>query len=149
MSDKETLLRQITDQYLASRDFNGLALRRVAADATDKAALRELVESGLVSIVFGDLHPYPHIRAFPDESIAKTLEKMDRLWRRLKVSPFGKVSTRRPQRRVLTKRKRHPANAVDAGIAGSIVNFSRVVPSRSTRRFAPLDCHADRPGRSK
>ena len=41
-------------------------------------AVRELVEDGQVTVVFGDVHPNPHIRAFPDEPKAKVLANLSR-----------------------------------------------------------------------
>lgn len=39
-------------------------------------AVRELVESGKVTLVFGDVHPNPHIRAFSDELKHETLTRL-------------------------------------------------------------------------
>ena len=63
------LLKRITDFYLSSRDFNGIPLSTLAT-SEDRGrlsiALAALVRDELVSIVFGDRHPNPHIRALPD-----------------------------------------------------------------------------------
>jgi hypothetical protein len=91
------LLERVTAHYLGSRDFNGFSLHSLIdvepptdvqelilqiseepAPPSDEAVelVRELVENGLVTVVFGDIHPNPHIRAFPDEPKAKTLGKL-------------------------------------------------------------------------
>lgn len=78
--DQSSLLLAISHQYLASRDFNGLPLRKLSGDEHKKtrSSLRKLVEKGLVTIVFGDIHPNPHVRALPDEPLEIVLEKLDR-----------------------------------------------------------------------
>ena len=49
--DQSSLLLAISHQYLASRDFNGLPLRKLSGDEHKKtrSSLRKLVEKGLVS----------------------------------------------------------------------------------------------------
>lgn len=75
------LLVAITQQYLTSGDFNGLPLRRILGDVHEetRASLRALIEQGLVTIVFGDIHPNPHIKALSDEPVGDTLAKIDAL----------------------------------------------------------------------
>jgi hypothetical protein len=76
---KETLVAEITDFYLKSREFNGLPLREVRMKEDRlKAVLRELIDDGKVSLVFGDVHPNPHVKAFEAEPTEKQLEKMER-----------------------------------------------------------------------
>lgn len=95
------LLERITAHYLESAHFNGLPLQTLSLqEATGEQetdlsqrimpmreppkqpseeivrAVRELVESGHVTVVFGDVHPNPHIRAFSDERKATTLAKL-------------------------------------------------------------------------
>lgn len=95
------LLERITAHYLESGDFNGLPLHSLAQQGADEergadmsqliarmleppklpsdeaiCAVRELVDGGQVTVVFGDVHPNPHIRALPDEPKTKTLEKL-------------------------------------------------------------------------
>lgn len=72
--EKENLLRKITQQYLTSPDFNGLSVSTLGS--TDIERLKSLVSDGLVTIVFGDIHPNPHIRALKDEPVDVTLAKM-------------------------------------------------------------------------
>jgi hypothetical protein len=98
------LLERVTDQYLKSADFNGLPLHALAQQDSGEEpgnkvsqrivrmlepptlpneevirAVRELVEGGQITVVFGDVHPNPHIRAFADEPKANVLEKLSRL----------------------------------------------------------------------
>lgn len=95
--DRDELLARVTAQYLASRDFNGLSVHALVdtAPPTDLqemilqmtaepavpsdqtvSLIRGLVEEGLLTVVFGDVHPNPHIRAFPDEPMDVTLAKL-------------------------------------------------------------------------
>lgn len=77
----ERALATITDFYLNSHDFNGTpttALERllnIEADANIQL-LSELIEGELISLVFGDGHPNPHIRALPDEESEIQLTKL-------------------------------------------------------------------------
>ena len=78
----DQLLIAATEFYLNSRDFNGYpghhihrqhgqsyeAIRKLFAD---------LVADGRGTIVFGDLHPNPHIRAFADEPPEEQLKKLE------------------------------------------------------------------------
>ena len=98
---RSELLERITSKYLDSAHFNGLpvyefaqqdqgghqgndlpqlisqALERLREPSEELiSAVRELVEGGQVTVVFGDHHPNPHIRAFPDEPKAATLAKL-------------------------------------------------------------------------
>jgi hypothetical protein len=95
------LLRLITAHYLDSAHFNGLPVHALAdRDEVDElmsdaslfiarmleppkepseetvSAIRELVENGQATVVFGDAHPNPHIRALPDEPKGDTLAKL-------------------------------------------------------------------------
>ena len=95
------LLERITAHYLESRHFNGLPVYALAhQDANEEqgadlpqlivqmleppekpteeaiSAVRSLVESGHATVVFGDAHPNPNIRAFPDEPKNETLAKL-------------------------------------------------------------------------
>jgi hypothetical protein len=78
------LLRAIVQQYLASGDYNGLpayvATVTLSASTEDvTAALIDLISEGSASVIFGDRHPNPHIRAFEDEPISDQLEKLRNL----------------------------------------------------------------------
>lgn len=74
----EFLLEAITHFYRDSRDFNGLPVSDIEAAIDDiRPPLKRLVEDGLVTAVFGDIHPNPHIRAFDPEPIPSQLKKID------------------------------------------------------------------------
>ena len=75
------LMDEATAFYLGSTDFNGYpchkirCLHKLSEDEL-KTLLYELVEQGKGSLVFGDIHPNPYIRAFHDEPKAKQLDKL-------------------------------------------------------------------------
>ena len=78
---QEALLQEITRFYLESHDFNGISVSQLAArfgvtpsDLIDQ--LTALIRRKLVSVVFGDIHPNPHIRAFPDELEESQIAKL-------------------------------------------------------------------------
>lgn len=85
MADKtmtaNELIAAATDFYLGSRDFNGYPSHHIhdhhgeSYDAI-RRLFAELVNDGRGSIVFGDLHPNPHIRAFADEPQERQLKKL-------------------------------------------------------------------------
>lgn len=58
---KDELLKQITHQYLRSREFNGQTL---SGFESEKENIIVLVREGKIEINFGDKHPNPHIKAF-------------------------------------------------------------------------------------
>lgn len=66
---KQAILEQLTDFYLSSGDFNGLPgstlIKRFGSDDLLRNLI-ELVEEDEASVVFGNVHPNPHIRALPD-----------------------------------------------------------------------------------
>jgi hypothetical protein len=77
----QRVLDAITSFYRGSDDFNGVpvtALQSRCAITQDhvSGALRQLVRAGAVTLVFGDAHPNPHIKAFPDEPPDAVLEKL-------------------------------------------------------------------------
>jgi hypothetical protein len=61
----DELLREITNFYLNSGDFNGVPVQALenAAGKTILPRLEALISSRQIAIVFGDVHPNPHIRA--------------------------------------------------------------------------------------
>jgi hypothetical protein len=75
----EDLLAQVADFYLKSHDYNGipassLIMRYGVSKVRD--FLAELIREERVSVVFGDFHPNPHIKALPSEPVAEQLEKL-------------------------------------------------------------------------
>lgn len=82
--NKEDLLNEIARYYLESGDFNGLPVRNlISGSGSDRhklvKALVTLIEEGKVTVVFGDIHPNPYIRAFPDEPKENQIEKLNTL----------------------------------------------------------------------
>jgi hypothetical protein len=79
--EEEALLERITSFYLTSGDFNGIPLRQVyelvPKEKTDPL-LKRLLSEEKISVVYGDGHPNPYIRALPDHhSPAKQAELLD------------------------------------------------------------------------
>ncbi|NWG76516.1 MAG: AAA family ATPase [Rubrivivax sp.] len=79
---QKALLQEITRFYLESHDFNGISVSQLAtrfrvtpSDLIDQ--LTALVRRELVSVVFGDIHPNPHIRAFSDEPEESQIAKLN------------------------------------------------------------------------
>lgn len=75
------LLKEATDYYLASEDFNGypchhMKSARQLSVAQLRPILRKFIQNGTGTLVFGDRHPNPHIRAFADEPAQQQLEKL-------------------------------------------------------------------------
>lgn len=83
MSKKDDILANITEFYLSSHDFNGFPIQDVAQDfkleeSPLKSILISLIREGKISLNFGDIHPNPHIKAFPEEPEEKQIEKLQR-----------------------------------------------------------------------
>jgi hypothetical protein len=77
----DPVLTRIVEFYQQSGDFNGLPVRTLFKTAKRREAirakLRELIESGQVTMEFGLGHPNPHIKAFPkDGTNTKQLEEL-------------------------------------------------------------------------
>ena len=80
----DDLIIAATDFYLKSRDFNGYPAHHIHRAheleyGTIKDIFVSLIKDGRGTIIFGDLHPNPHIRAFQDEPSAAQLEKLEKL----------------------------------------------------------------------
>lgn len=81
-SRERTLLEEVTDFYIQSRDFNGIPVWQIGTrhKKTDlenlKTIFRSLIQQDKISLAFGDRHPNPHIKAFPDEPYEVQLEKL-------------------------------------------------------------------------
>lgn len=78
----EALIDAVVRQYLTSGDFNGLPAYALVAEGSVtadslRAALLPLVNSGELSVNFGDRHPNPHIRAFEDPPAADQASKLE------------------------------------------------------------------------
>lgn len=78
---QDELVDAVVRHYLESGDFNGLPAHALIEDrvvALDelKHLLRALIERGMLSLNFGDVHPNPHIRALPDRPVEGQLAKL-------------------------------------------------------------------------
>jgi len=76
------LLDKITAQYLESRDFNGYPIRSALKMGDINVdflvqCLSNLISKGLISLVFGDRHPNPHIKALREESPEIQISKFE------------------------------------------------------------------------
>jgi hypothetical protein len=69
---KNSLLASITNEYLQSRDFNGLP---VGPDTPQELVI-ELIGDGLISLNRGDRHPNPYIKSFAPEAITDQIQKI-------------------------------------------------------------------------
>lgn len=77
---KEHVLKEVTDHFLNSKDFNGLPLDDIAEDGEEvRVLIRALLLQEKVVLNFGDRHPNPHILAFDPESQSEQLEKLNKL----------------------------------------------------------------------
>ena len=78
--DKDNILAEITNHYLDSRDFNGIAITNLGVDFEKiKTVLAQLLNEEKVVLNFGDRHPNPHILAFKPESKEEQLKKLEAL----------------------------------------------------------------------
>jgi hypothetical protein len=81
--DGKEIVDRVTAGYLASHDFNGFPVRELLPDFNGdaeavKKALGALIRRGKISLNFGDVHPNPHILAFPAESKDVQLKKLQK-----------------------------------------------------------------------
>ncbi len=81
MSKADDILRKITEFYLSSRDFNGLRIENLVHDfklkeSEIKSIIISLIQEDKISLNFGDIHPNPYIKAFPEESTEKQIAKL-------------------------------------------------------------------------
>lgn len=74
---KKEILTSALDNYLQSRDFNGMGVARLT-HAGDVELIKELIADGRLDLIRGDGHPNPHIKAFEAEPIDVQLEKIDK-----------------------------------------------------------------------
>lgn len=103
--DDRAFLNAITEFYLESDDFNGLpvgeAVRRFSVELTEvQEATRRLVEIDELEPLFGNIHPNPHIKAFPSPPVADRLKLMDSM-------DFGNHVCLYPSRKRLEKTQIH------------------------------------------
>src|SRR5262245_26076529 len=69
--DDQALLQTIVQGYLTSGDFNGYSvgcLQRefILTSSEAKETIRRLLKDRKIDVMFGNIHPNPHIKAFSD-----------------------------------------------------------------------------------
>jgi hypothetical protein len=82
MAGRESLLREITDAFLGSNDFNGIPIAALMSKLglkwpVVKDHLIELVGEERVGVLFGDTDVNPHIIRFGFEPVEVQLEKLE------------------------------------------------------------------------
>ncbi|MCU0917351.1 MAG: AAA family ATPase, partial [Planctomycetes bacterium] len=91
---RKSLLNETSEFYLKSGDYNGMPVSLLVeryGEMNVRDWLSELISEGLISVVFGDYHPNPHIKALPSEPESEQLGKLNtRLFQRACVYPNGK-----------------------------------------------------------
>ena len=78
----EELQELVVAYYLESGDFNGLPSHTLTAShgvdpEASKALTVQLISEGRAAVNLGDVHPNPHIRAFPDPPAAEQLVRLE------------------------------------------------------------------------
>src|SRR6266853_1890969 len=81
MVSERKILDEVTKFYVASTYFNGISVTQLAKKyKLDLDALRKhlasLIQQDKISMVFGDDHPNPHIKAFDEDAPDVQLEKL-------------------------------------------------------------------------
>lgn len=81
---ESAIIDEVTKFYFDSGDFNGYPTYRLKEKfgLNDKAAkkiIRDLVLARRIDVVFGNIHPNPHIKAFSDSPAEQQLEFLDQL----------------------------------------------------------------------
>lgn len=81
MSLEEETLTTVAKYYLTSRDFNGYPLRNITAVSKKrlKGVITSLIQQDKISLVFGDNHPNPYVKAFWDEPQETQIQKLNTL----------------------------------------------------------------------
>lgn len=79
MIDAATVLAYISEFFLSSRDFNGLPIRSLRKHfgldmLATRGLLEELAQAGSIDLLFGNVHPNPHIKAFSHITHEQQLE---------------------------------------------------------------------------
>ena len=78
---QSAILNRITRFYLESTNFNGMPASSLAYELASSLTtltpqLSTLVEKEAVSVLFGDNHPNPFIRALPDDPVEQQIHKI-------------------------------------------------------------------------
>jgi hypothetical protein len=80
----QAVIEEVTKQYLESGDFNGYPVYALKqsfniSDEAAKVLLRELISDREIDVVFGNIHPNQHIKAFSDTTAEQQIEFLDTL----------------------------------------------------------------------
>ncbi len=78
MEMKDKIIKQVTNYYLKSGDFNGTPIKDLKLADNDLSLIEELIKEGVFIVNYGDRHPNPHILAFEPETVEILLEKLKR-----------------------------------------------------------------------
>jgi len=84
-SRERIILEEVTNFFVQSADFNGISVRQLVNKHKKigvgvlKQIFRSLIQQDKISLVFGDTHPNPHIKAFSDEEYEVQIEKLDNI----------------------------------------------------------------------
>ena len=84
MREKYEILKEITDFYLNSHDFNGISVRSFLESSNNnlnelKKRITSLIQENKISLNFGDRHPNPHIKALWEETAEIQIRKLKSL----------------------------------------------------------------------
>lgn len=81
MVSERKILDEVTNFCVTSTDFNGIPVTQLAKKYkldlnTIEKHLASLIQQDKISMVFGDLHPNPHIKAFDEDAPDVQIEKL-------------------------------------------------------------------------
>jgi hypothetical protein len=81
---RDDFINMVTEHYLKSKDFNGIPVRTVRetlklSDVNCRELIRELIQDDVISVVYGDVHPNPFIKALREEEKDKQIGKLNQL----------------------------------------------------------------------
>lgn len=81
MVSERKILDEVTNFYVTSTDFNGIPVTQLVKKCkldlgTLEKHLASLIQQDKISMVFGDAHPNPHIKAFDEDAPDVQIEKL-------------------------------------------------------------------------
>lgn len=84
MENDSDILEFISDFYLSSRDFNGVPIWQLREkfglnDSAIFELIQLLISSGHIDVMFGNVHPNPHIKAYSHYTVEMQLEFLNNL----------------------------------------------------------------------
>lgn len=79
---QDRIVQRVAEFYFGSREFNGYPVHALISEfslseAEVTQALRDLIEAERIKVVFGNVHPNAHIKAFSGTSKEQQLEWLD------------------------------------------------------------------------